>query len=82
MVNKISNKTLIPLSSIGVIITIMIWVMSLYSKVEYNEDKIKALDDNNKVVNSKLDDISQRLSKIEGFLIHMSKQLRGGNIND
>jgi len=76
VVTKLTDKTLIPLSSIGIIAAVMVWVLSLYSRVEYNEGKVIELNENNKIVNVKLDDISQRLSKIEGFLVHLTEQLK------
>ena len=74
-VNELTAKTLIPLSSIGIVATIIIWVSLTYARVETNTEKILEVKNGEQLIITKLDDISQRLAKIEGFLSHVSEHL-------
>lgn len=58
--------------------TVIIWVSLTYAKVQSNEDKIEQINIDKRSVDHKLDEISQRLSKIEGFLMHMAKSYDKG----
>jgi len=65
-IKKITSSTLLPMSSIAIIATAIGWLMSAHADVKHNIDDIAALKVDNKDVHHKLDDIIQRLSRIEG----------------
>jgi len=65
---KITEKTLIPVSIVAVLIAGVFWLGALMAEVKSNS---KALEENKLIklrIFQKLNDISQRLSRIEGML--------------
>ena len=71
----ITNKTMIPLSAVAAVWLATSWVMEIKASTEKNSMMIKKHDENVEKVMVKLDNVHERLVKIEQSLEYMKKEL-------
>jgi len=72
--NKISANTLIPISLVGAIALGASWLAGVQAVTAENSRNIQKIGITNSESNNKLDVISQRLSRIEGYLLRLEKK--------
>lgn len=63
---KITQNTLIPISSLVLVASAVGYISMAYSEIKHNAEAIKTLQTERIETHKKLDDIIQRLSRIEG----------------
>lgn len=76
-IKKITENTLIPISLVISLVGLSSWISVVGSQVSANAEDIKQIQEDRKTLarrqSDKLDDISQRLSRIEGLLLRDKK---------
>ena len=65
---RITSNTLLPVSSIIVISSVILWVSLTYARVEENTKDIEDAKRDHKEVMLKLEYMASKLSRIEGYL--------------
>ena len=65
---RITSNTLLPVSSIIVISSVILWVSLTYARVEENTKDIEDAKRDQKEIILKLDGLASKLNRIEGYL--------------
>lgn len=74
---KITQSTLVPLSFIAFVFVAAFWFSEVRSQTQNNTDKIETVKVQSMKIDIKLDEIAERLSRIEGRLGDINSNLRG-----
>lgn len=71
---SITNKTLVPISFIGVIAYCIFFISELKAKTDHHEQKLNQVSINDEKFCEKLENISIKLSRIEGILSNINEK--------
>lgn len=71
---KITKDTLIPISLVVVICGLVFGVSKTQARIDTNSVRLTMVEQSNKELIKKLDNIAERLAKIEGLLIEMRRK--------
>lgn len=73
-ISGITANTLVPITFVGVVAMGAFWIAKVQANTEENTRNITSVTDQHGAVCEKLDVISQRLSRIEGYVLKLSEK--------
>jgi len=82
LMKQITNSTLVPISFMVIVFLAALWLTDVRCVTELNAKEIVAVKIKYDKVDNKLNEISDRLSRIEGRLEYMNKNLKEKGIYD
>lgn len=71
-----TGNTLVPLSSIIVLVVGLVWITEIKSEVKVNAERVKNTETQQASIAKKIDENSKKLSRIEGSLEFIKERLK------